>query len=300
MKREKNRLRKVFSFAILFMLLFYAFAVYSKTKKVKTKKIGKRKGIICWRETHKTPRKMCVSIIEIDLSNKKLEPIACVTEDPDGDGPAEATLAIPKKIVKTSKVVAAVNANAFAVVGEKVAPTTVEGKLNRYKDGMPSTMTGWVISNGEVKSSGGGQVAFCVMKDGTVKISHDIVAADVKEAVAGFQQIINDGKVIVDDAVLHPRTGVGVDKNGEKMWLVIIDGRQNGYSEGASTKELAEIMLKLGSWDAINFDGGGSSIMFFAKTRKAKQVNKTPYGIIRPIPVMIGIKLLKKARTATK
>ena len=80
------------------------------------------------------------------------------------------------------------------------------------------------------------------------------------------------------------------------MWLVVVDGRQRGYSEGVTTTELAEIMLKLGAWDAINVDGGGSSIMFFAKSRRAKQMNKTPYGIIRPIPVMIGVREIKKKR----
>ena len=136
----------------------------------------------------------------------------------------------------------------------------------------------------------------CVMKDGTVKITSEVEPADVKEAVAGFAQILDDGEVVVEDKVLHPRTGIGVDKDGEKMWLVVVDGRQRGYSEGVTTRELAEIMLKLGAWDAINVDGGGSSIMFFAKSRRAKQINKTPYGIIRPIPVMIGVREIKKKR----
>ncbi|NGP46505.1 hypothetical protein G4V62_16700 [Bacillaceae bacterium SIJ1] len=59
----------------------------------------------------------------------------------------------------------------------------------------------------------------------------------------------------------HPRTAIGVDKSGENVFMVTIDGRQPGYSSGATLNELANYMISLGAHDAINLDGGGSTAM---------------------------------------
>ena len=45
--------------------------------------------------------------------------------------------------------------------------------------------------------------------------------------------------------------------------FVVVDGRSEGYSRGATLPELAQIMLDLGAATAYNLDGGGSSTMYF-------------------------------------
>jgi exopolysaccharide biosynthesis protein len=42
---------------------------------------------------------------------------------------------------------------------------------------------------------------------------------------------------------------------------MVIDGRQVGYSEGATLAETAEWLRKFGAWNALNLDGGGSSAL---------------------------------------
>jgi exopolysaccharide biosynthesis protein len=59
----------------------------------------------------------------------------------------------------------------------------------------------------------------------------------------------------------QPRTAVGVTGDG-RMLLVVVDGRQPGYSVGMTLKELADLMQSLGAQNAINLDGGGSSTMW--------------------------------------
>ena len=54
------------------------------------------------------------------------------------------------------------------------------------------------------------------------------------------------------------------------MLLLVVDGRQPGYSTGMSLTALAELLLEFGAADAINLDGGGSSTMFL----DGKVVNK--------------------------
>ena len=56
----------------------------------------------------------------------------------------------------------------------------------------------------------------------------------------------------------NPRTLAGVTAQG-KLLLVVVDGRQPGYSVGASFEESALIMQSLGAQQAVNLDGGGSS-----------------------------------------
>jgi len=57
----------------------------------------------------------------------------------------------------------------------------------------------------------------------------------------------------------HPRTMVGVDRNGY-VWLAVVDGRQ-AISVGMSFAELQRLADRLELTDALNLDGGGSSTM---------------------------------------
>ena len=59
------------------------------------------------------------------------------------------------------------------------------------------------------------------------------------------------------------RTVVGVTEDG-KLVICSVDGRQEPFSCGASTHELAQIMLEAGCVRAFNLDGGGSTT-FMAK-----------------------------------
>lgn len=61
----------------------------------------------------------------------------------------------------------------------------------------------------------------------------------------------------------HPRTMIG--QKADKTWiLVVADGRRVGQ-KGLNAKEQAQVMLDLGCVNAVNMDGGGSSVMIFGK-----------------------------------
>jgi len=59
----------------------------------------------------------------------------------------------------------------------------------------------------------------------------------------------------------HPRTGVGISKDGRTVWLLVVDGRQPGLSVGMSLPEMTDFLVDLGAYHAYNLDGGGSSTM---------------------------------------
>ncbi|WP_030926149.1 phosphodiester glycosidase family protein [Streptosporangium amethystogenes] len=76
----------------------------------------------------------------------------------------------------------------------------------------------------------------------------------------------------------HPRTMVGVNKSGGLI-LATVDGRNPGVSVGASMVEAAQLMRWLGAKQAINFDGGGSSVMVVGH----KPVNRPSDGAERTV-----------------
>lgn len=67
---------------------------------------------------------------------------------------------------------------------------------------------------------------------------------------------------------IQPRTAIAQRKDGAILMLVI-DGRQTG-SLGATLKNVQDILLQYGAYNAFNLDGGASSTMVF----DSKLVNK--------------------------
>ena len=74
--------------------------------------------------------------------------------------------------------------------------------------------------------------------------------------------ILDDGKIAQSGFwnELHPRTGFGVSQTRDTVFMIVVDGR--GVSAGCTTKVMAEILKHHGAWNAVNWDGGGSSCMY--------------------------------------
>ena len=100
------------------------------------------------------------------------------------------------------------------------------------------------------------------------------------EALGGGPRILRDGRISIEyeeerlsrsfAEERHPRTAVGYSQNGQVLFLVVVDGRQPGYSVGMTLGELADFMrMRLAdfsmahenAYQALNLDGGGSTTM---------------------------------------
>ena len=85
----------------------------------------------------------------------------------------------------------------------------------------------------------------------------------------------------------HPRTAVGLSKDGNTMYFVVADGRRSGIP-GMTLAALAELMSdELGACTAINLDGGGSSTMWVTD----KVVNRPSDGVERPVADHLAVVL---------
>jgi len=60
---------------------------------------------------------------------------------------------------------------------------------------------------------------------------------------------------------LQPRTAIGVSQDKRYLYLLIIDGRQPGYSDGAYDYQTAAWLVMCGAYNGVNMDGGGSSVL---------------------------------------
>jgi hypothetical protein len=88
--------------------------------------------------------------------------------------------------------------------------------------------------------------------------------------IGGWPRILRDGAVVAAEAPVaegtisrnaeakHPRTAIGFSRDSSTLYLVAVDGRSQ-KSVGVTLVELATLMRKLGAWQAMNFDGGGST-----------------------------------------
>jgi hypothetical protein len=89
---------------------------------------------------------------------------------------------------------------------------------------------------------------------------------NVFDAVGGMPILVQDGQVVAETCPSrfcrrNPRTAIGWTANG-RVLLVVVDGRRRRWSVGASLGEMGRIMQDLGAVQALNLDGGGSSVMW--------------------------------------
>ncbi|CAG7637685.1 hypothetical protein PAESOLCIP111_03868 [Paenibacillus solanacearum] len=89
--------------------------------------------------------------------------------------------------------------------------------------------------------------------------------------------------LVADNLEHHPRTIVA--SKGSKLYLIVVDGRQAGYSDGMSVLEAAAYLQSLGMEHAINLDGGGSSTYAVRQPgdTELRVLNRPSDGELRPV-----------------
>ncbi|MBE7039747.1 MAG: phosphodiester glycosidase family protein [Ruminococcaceae bacterium] len=114
----------------------------------------------------------------------------------------------------------------------------------------------------------------------------------IENAVSGGGVLVSEGEAQTvfshNIAGLNPRSAIGIDKSGKIVTLVAVDGRRTGAA-GMTQTELAKFMQSLGCYYALNFDGGGSTLLT-AKTDSGHEVmNKPSDNYKRPVINSVGI-----------
>jgi hypothetical protein len=212
------------------------------------------RGVEYVRDVRRSPRPMVIHLVRVDL---RAPGIAFLVTPPGGAADGHVMRAR-----KTSTFLAefgvqvAINANYFY-------PFRSESPWDYYPhEGDGVDVCGYAASRGQVYSDKR-------WRDGTLFISADNRASfeepagggPVFNAIAGNGFLMRHGAVVpppADEDKPYPRAALGLDASGERMLLLIVDGKQPGYSEGATLTELAAIARQFGGHDVIRLDEGGS------------------------------------------
>jgi hypothetical protein len=154
----------------------------------------------------------------------------------------------------------------IAINGDGFFPWWSHSPADYYPTaGDPVTPNGYSASNGEIYANGLENPA----PEPTIYISRlnsitfNKIPGRVFHAISGDRTLVLQGLPVagLDDSELDPRTAIGVNKNGRWLYIVVVDGRQPFYSDGATFAELADLLIDMGAHDAMALDGGGSSTM---------------------------------------
>lgn len=147
--------------------------------------------------------------------------------------------------------------------GEVVEMVVENNKVVEFRRNMPPVE---IPENGFVLVVSEGSTMFLANNfniDDELKI--EITASpsirNTDTAFGGGTLLVKEGKVT---PITHnvsgnnPRTAIGTDKTGKIIYIVTVDGRQT-LSKGVTLEELADIMIEIGCYNALNLDGGGST-----------------------------------------
>lgn len=250
-------------------------------------------GVVYQHFGRENPRPLRIHVLRIDLSHPGLALAVTAAPDPDGDGPAETVLTPPLDLARQGGFAAAVNTAPWVML-----PDPETGEKIGYIAGGACDIAGWAVMDGRQLSPPQHYCSFWLDRDGAPHL------ADVKTppegarlAVTGFGRLLREGTVLPGESdVRHPRTALGLSEDRRFLILAVVDGRQPGYSEGMSERELAELMAELRCHDATNLDGGGSSVMVLCNKDKQPRIVNSPSDRAgpRPIPLMLGVQQVEK------
>ena len=249
---RRRRLNKLWIFLALIFLSLGSIALYYIGRPLP---IPVRQqlfdGIIYYRRVHFLPRLFIAHIITVDLQTPGLQ-FLVTPGDPQAERPLEART--------TSKFMSEFGAQ-VAVNGDGFTPWHSNSLLDYYPHpGDPVTPNGAAASQGVVYATGTESTLYISAEN---VVSFTAPESGIYNAICGDRILVENGAPVAgqDDGIAAPRTAIGLDGGGQKLIIVVIDGRQPLYSQGATLGELAEIMLYYGAETAMNLDGGGSSTL---------------------------------------
>jgi hypothetical protein len=218
------------------------------------------RGAVYDREVRRLPRPLVLHFVTVDLTTPGLRYLVTPPDKPGTDRPLRGR--------STSAFLQETGAS-LAINGDFFYPWKSNTMLDYYPHvGEPVTVQGYASSNGV---SYGDNVkrwtlpALCFSQQGEATIR--VLKPEDKpphNAVGGDRFLLQEGKITQaarESDALHPRTAVALDRSGKHLILLLVDGRQVGYSEGATTEELAKLFQERGAYTAINLDGGGSTTL---------------------------------------
>lgn len=236
------------------------------------------------------PHPMIAHVLTIDTKAKGIE---FLVTPPDSKGEAPLNARTTAQFLKEFNLQLAINGGGFS-------PWWSHSPADYYPhEGDPITPFGVTASNGDVYWTGddtdvGTEPTLYISRKNTLSFNNK--PGRVYNAISGDRMLVLKGERAsdLDNEELDPRTAIGINRNGRYLYLVVVDGRQPFYSEGATFVELANLLIDQGAFMGMSLDGGGSSTMVIEGDNGTPIILNSPIdnyipGRERPVGTHLGI-----------
>lgn len=247
-------------------------------------------GISYNREVRNSPRPMIIHTLRVDLRHPDVR-IFVTPGNPDAEHSLQARTT--SDFLEEFDLQVAVNGDGF----EPWYSNTIFSYYPHKGD--PIDPTGLAASQGTLYAAGNGaEPTLYISRTNRARFNEPI--GGMYNAISGLLMLVAGGNLLPEVLQAQgadtpqPRTAVGLDKNARWLTIVVVDGRQAGYSQGATLVELAELLIEKGAYYAMNMDGGGSSTMVTASRNGKARLLNSPIdqripGRERPVGNHLGI-----------
>ncbi len=249
-------------------------------------------GITYRREVRQSPRPMIIHIVTVNLRSPEIS-LLVTPGDPNRELPLDART--------TSQFLTEFDLQ-LAVNGDAFEPWYSRSIFNYYPhSGDPVEPIGLAASRGaKYSEQTDSEPVLYIARTNRARFNTPI--GKVYNAISGNLMLVVQGKSVVtegnnpdsDPGTPQPRTALALDKSGRQLIIIVVDGRQPNYSEGATLDEMAEIIIANGGHFGMNMDGGGSSTLVRESSSGRPILLNTPIdhrlpGWQRPIGNHLGI-----------
>lgn len=229
-------------------------------------------GVTYARHVWNKPRPIVIHLLTIDTRTPGLRFLVTPPDRPGDDKPLVARTT--SEFLRERNLQVAINADFYS-------PWKSSGPWDYYPHRRdPVTVEGDAVSEGvryKTRHAKGLETLY-LSKDNRPSLTPP---KDNKpwNAVGGHRLLrngVSQASSAYDKTVPDPRTAVGFSPDGNTLYWVCVDGRQTGYSDGMTIRELAEYFRSLGVRDAINLDGGGSTALVVGDSKNNSHVLNRP------------------------
>lgn len=210
-------------------------------------------GVVYKRIVRQNPRPLVIHVVTIELKTSGIK--ALVT-------PGDPNQSRPLAAQTTSEFLEKYDLQ-LAINGDGFSPWRDLGPLGYYPhEGERVTPWGFAASKGVTYSQDTDEQPTLYIYQ-TNKASMNVLNGKIFNAISGFALLVWNGDIVegLDNSDKDPRTAVGLNRGGNKLVIIVVDGRQSGYSEGVTYAELAQLLLEQKVYSGMNLDGGGSSTL---------------------------------------
>lgn len=246
-------------------------------------------GVMYHRVVQLIPRPMIAHVLIIDTKTKGIEFLVT---------PPDSEEENPLKARTTSQFLAEFDLQ-IAINGGGFSPWWSRSPADYYPHvGDPIVPAGFTASNGDMYWMG----EDTAKEEPTLYISRKNALSfnnrpnKPYNAISGDRMLVLKGELApdLDDEQVHPRTAIGINRNGRYVYIVVVDGRQLLYSAGATFAELAQLLIEQDAFVGMSLDGGGSSTLVIEGSDGKPRLLNSPIdsyipGRERPVGTHLGI-----------